>query len=95
MRDTSMPAALAAHQKAVSLGKSCDGKDLKMGPTRIADESKDLGPDLYGIRYTGTWTEIWRFETCGAKFDVPVEFRPDGDGGAYTNIKADTIKVVP
>jgi hypothetical protein len=95
MRDTSMQAALAAHQKATSLGKGCDGKDMKMGPTRITSQSKDLGPDIYGIRYTGSWSETWRFETCGRKFDVPVEFRSDGDGGAYTSIKADAIAVVP
>jgi hypothetical protein len=95
MRDTSMQAALAAHQKAVSLVKGCDGKDMKMGPTRVTGQSADLGPDVYGIRYTGTWSETWRFETCGRKFDVGIEFRADGDGGAYTNIKADAVAVVP
>jgi hypothetical protein len=94
MRDTSMQAALAAHQKATGLDKTCDGKDMKMGPTRVAAESKDLGPDLYGVRYVGSWSEVWRFETCGRKFDVPVHFTPDGDGGAYTNIKADEVALV-
>jgi hypothetical protein len=95
MRDTSMQAALAAHQKSTSLGKGCDGKDMKMGPTRIMSQSADLGPDFYGIRYTGSWSEVWRFSTCGRTFDVPVEFKPDGDGGAYTNIKGDAISVLP
>lgn len=95
MRDTSMQAALAAHQKAVSLGKGCDGKDMKMGRTRISAQSDDLGPDVFGARYTGKWSEVWRFETCGRKFDVPVDFTPDGDGGAYTSIKGEAVTVAP
>lgn len=95
MRDTSMQAAIGALQKARALDTGCDGKDLKMGPTRIAEQSKDLGPDVYGARYVGSWSEVWRFETCGRKFDVRVDFRPDGDGGAYTNVKGDAVAVVP
>jgi hypothetical protein len=95
MRDTSMQAALAALQKARTLSPDCEGKDMKMGPTRIAEQSKDLGPDVYGVRYVGTWSEVWRFETCGRKFDVRVDFTPDGDGGAYTNIKGEAVAVVP
>lgn len=95
MRDTSAQAAMAAHIKALSLDKSCDGKDMRMGPTRITAESEDLGPDIYGARYVGSWSEVWRFQLCGRTFDVPVDFRPDGDGGAYTQIKADQIALVP
>jgi len=94
MRDTSAGAALAALQKIRSADAACTGQDMKMGPTRISAESKDLGPDHYGARYVGSWSEVWRFETCGKKADVPIDFTPDGDGGAYTNIKRAEVTLV-
>lgn len=95
MRDTSAQAAVVAFQKARQLDASCDGSDMDMGPTRVTGQSADLGPDVYGVRYVGSWTEVWRFRTCGRSFDVPVEFRADGDGGAYTEVKGTEIVVVP
>jgi hypothetical protein len=94
MRDTSLNAALAALQKGKSLDATCTGRPMKMGPTRVTSQSADLGPEIYGVRYVGKWTEIWQFETCGKKFDVSVEFSPDGDGGAYTNVVSDQVVVV-
>lgn len=94
MRDTSTSAALAALQKAKSMNPTCEGKDMKMGLTKVVDQSKDLGPDLFGVRYTGKWSESWQFETCGHVFAVPVDFTPDGDGGAYTKVAADQVVMV-
>jgi hypothetical protein len=70
-----------------------DGKAAKLGVTRIADES-ELGPDLFGVRYKGSWTEIWPVEICSETLDVSIIFTADGDGGAYTNIKGDQIRRV-
>jgi len=94
MRDTSAGAALAALQKAKSLDPQCTGDTMEMGPTKVAAQSADLGPEVFGVRYVGSWTEIWRFTTCGKSLDVPVEFRADGDGGAYTNVKGSEVLVV-
>jgi hypothetical protein len=94
MRDTSAQAAIAVFVKVRDIDPACDGRDMEMGPVRVASQSADLGPDVYGVRYTGSWTELWRFTTCGRTFDVPVEFRADGDGGAYTNVKASEIVAV-
>lgn len=94
MRDTSMQAALVVLQKARSLDSKCEGRDMAMGTTRIAEQSKDLGPQIYGARYAGTWSEAWRFTTCGKTFEVTVHFTPDGDGGAYTNLRGDEVAVV-
>ncbi|HEX8623931.1 MAG TPA: hypothetical protein VF782_02510 [Allosphingosinicella sp.] len=94
MRDTSMQAALMALQKAKSLDSKCDGRDMAMGAARVVGQSKDLGPQIYGARYVGTWSEAWRFTTCGKTFEVTVHFTPDGDGGAYTNVKGDQVAVV-
>jgi hypothetical protein len=93
MRDTSLAAALAAAQKGKAVDPSCTGLSMKMGSTRVTDQSADLGPEIYGARYKGKWTEVWQFETCGHKFGVPVEFTPDGDGGAYTRVEADKIAI--
>ena len=95
MRDTSAHAALSVHVEASRADAACDGRDMRMGPTRVVGQSDDLGPDVYGVRYVGSWREVWRFETCGRAFDVPVEFRADGDGGAYTNVNASGISLVP
>ena len=95
MRDTSAHAALAVFARARDVDAGCDGRDMKMGPTRVVSQSDDLGPDVYGARYVGSWREVWRFETCGRAFDVPVEFRADGDGGAYTNVSASGVSLVP
>tara|TARA_R110000824_G_scaffold177839_4_gene357369 strand:- start:2488 stop:3198 length:711 start_codon:yes stop_codon:yes gene_type:complete len=94
MRDTSMLAAMQAYQAAKSKAPSCDGKDLEMIGAQIVSEADDLGPELYGVRYVGGWTENWRFSTCGLIFDVPVQFTADGDGGAYTNIKAENVQQI-
>jgi hypothetical protein len=94
MRDASAGAALAALQKAKAARSTCAGEGMKMGPTRVTSTSKDLGPEIYGVRYVGTWTEVWQFETCGMKIDVPIEFTPDGDGGAYTKVVSDKVSIV-
>ena len=94
MRDTSAHAALSVYAKASEADAACDGRDMRMGPTRVVGQSDDLGPEVYGVRYVGSWREVWRFETCGRAFDVPVEFRADGDGGAYTNVNASGVSLV-
>lgn len=67
----------------------------KLGVTRIEGAASDLGPDVMGVRYKGSWTEIWPMSVCGEMLEVSVLFTPDGDGGAYTNIKGDLIKRLP
>lgn len=94
MRDTSAGAALAALQKAKTVDPACTGQGMKMGPTRVTAQSKDLGPDVFGARYVGSWTEVWQFEICGKTMDVTIDFTPDGDGGAYTNIKGQEVVIV-
>ncbi|MEY2884466.1 MAG: hypothetical protein RL490_2190 [Pseudomonadota bacterium] len=49
----------------------------------MAGNATGLGPDFYGVRYTGSWQEIWTFSMCRRKIDVPVTFTADGNGGAY------------
>lgn len=94
MRDTSPVAALQAYVAVRKIKPDCDGKDMAMERTRIGKEGKDLGPDVFGVRYTGGWSEIWTFSTCAKRVDVTVEFTADGDGGAYTKSPAGSVKLL-
>jgi hypothetical protein len=91
MRDTSPSAGLQAAAAARRQKPDCDAKDMELISTHVTSESKDLGPEIYGVRYVGSWTESWRLKTCGLVFDVPITFSADGDGGAYTNINGDAV----
>lgn len=95
MRDASTTAALAALARAKALDPACKGDDMTMGPTRVITKSKDLGPEIFGVRYVGGWSEVWQFRTCGKSFNVPIDFAADGDGGAYTNVKASGVTAAP
>lgn len=94
MRDTSVQAAIAVLAFAKRTNPDCDGSDMTMSSSRVISENEDLGPDIYGVRYTGSWSESWRFAACGNQYDVPVSFTADGDGGAYTNIAGGEITLV-
>ena len=76
----------------------CDSKEIEgssLGATRIVKESVDLGPDIYGVRYKGTWQEVWPIMLCGRTVEVGIDFNADGDGGAYTGIKDENVKLLP
>jgi hypothetical protein len=95
MRDTSGQAAAAAYMTIKKMDASCAPNDVQFGRTRIDSEDKDLGPDIYGVRYVGSWKEVWQFTICGRTAEVPIICRADGDGGAYTDIKSADIVVLP
>jgi hypothetical protein len=72
-----------------------DWEKAKLGVTRIVAEERDLGADIFGVRYVGSWTELWPIEICGQIVEVPVRFKADGDGGAYNNIKGEAVRLAP
>ncbi|MFM9977605.1 MAG: hypothetical protein ACKVOP_06115 [Sphingomonadaceae bacterium] len=85
--DTLQFAMLAAKLKLDRDKITCnDEKTAKLGVTRVSMQEADLGPDVYGVRYVGSWSEVWPIEMCKQTIDVPVRFTADGDGGAYHNI---------
>ena len=94
MRDTSASAAMAAMIAVRNAVPDCKGDDMSMGDTRIATRAPDLGPDFYGARYAGSWSEVWRFKVCGREADVPLDFRADGTGGVYSNIPGAEVSLV-
>jgi len=93
--DTLPLAVLAATAKLQRMGFSCNVEDgFKLGVTRIESEEDGLGADMFGVRYQGSWSEIWPISTCNRTVEVLVTFTADGDGGAYTNLPGDQVKVL-
>ncbi|RYG20378.1 hypothetical protein EON82_20300 [bacterium] len=73
----------------------CTPRDLTPIGVSVAERSPDFGPNLYGIRLKGWWSEVWAFEPCGHKVAVPIRFTTDGKGGAYWNVDVSKIVFVP
>ncbi|MGV2496755.1 hypothetical protein [Pelagerythrobacter aerophilus] len=94
--DTLPSARLAATAALRRAGIDCSDEDgASLGVTRIASEEPDLGEEIFGIRYSGRWTEVWPIETCDRTVEVLIRFTADGDGGAFTRIPGDEIRVLP
>lgn len=94
MRDSSTHAALAAYQIVRSAQATCTGDDMRMLATKVVSKSSDLGPDFYGSYFTGSWQEAWTFRVCGKSVEVPISFRADGQGGAYSEVKGSEAKLI-
>jgi hypothetical protein len=96
--DTWPLAVLQAAATANRNGVACDPESARLGVTRIAMEEPGLGADVYGVRYSGSWSEVWPVELCGRTVEVTIRFTADGDGGAYTNLsgtEARLLKTTP
>ena len=90
--DTLPLARLAAAAALKREGTDCaDSARGALQEARIASRGADLGTDVFGARYTGSWAEVWPIKMCDRTIEVTVEFTTDGDGGAYTNIPGDRI----
>ena len=101
INDTLASAYLGAYAVILHAGVKCDKEDSSaenttLGTTRIANEEPDLGSDVYGVRYAGSWSEVWPITMCGGRTaEVTIRFTADGDGGAYINIRSDKSKLLP
>lgn len=96
MRDTSVGAAMAAVAAIRKAVPACEGDGMAMGPTRVTSRGADLGPDVFGSRYVGSWREVWKFSACGADADVPIGFKADGSGGVYSDVRSgETVVLKP
>lgn len=86
-------AAIAALKRA---GVMCSSNEKPtLGVTRIASKEPNLGNSVFGIRYSGSWTEVWPIEACKRTVEVSIKFTADGDGGAYNYISGDKTRVLP
>ena len=74
---------------------ACDSPSAVLGVTRVAKEEAGLGADVYGVRYTGSWSEVWPITQCGRTVEINIRFTADGDGGAYSDLKGAEAKLLP
>lgn len=96
--DTLQFVILGVDAKFTQSGLTCIGDSkAKLGIVRIDKEEADLKPATFGVRYSGSWSEIWPIEKCGRTVEIPVSFTADGDGGAYhkTRINPDLFRTLP
>ncbi len=91
-----LPLATAAAYGALKRdGQDCDlTAATNLGEIRVANESDTLGADTFGIRYVGSWSEVWPLGLCQKQVEVTVEFTADGDGGAYTRLPGEKVRIV-
>lgn len=75
--------------------KRCQPTSLDPVAVRVETRSADLGPERYGLRYKGSWTEVWSFAPCGHRIAVPVTFATDGQGGARWTVAEGRIAYKP
>ena len=93
--DTLPLAQIAAASALKRKGIECPvTAQAKLGVTRIANEDRSLGKDVFGVRYAGSWSEVWPLDLCNRTVDVTINFTADGDGGAYTNIPGERVTIV-
>jgi hypothetical protein len=81
--------------KLATADMRCRPTDMAPVAVRVESRSADLSPDRYGLRYKGSWREVWSFGPCGHRVAVPVDFRADGQGGAGWKVDQARIAFVP
>jgi hypothetical protein len=92
--DTWPLALLQAAATAKRNGIECAAESAELGITRVVEEEPGLGADVYGVRYSGSWSEVWPVELCSRTVEVTIRFTADGDGGAYSNLKGTEAKLL-
>lgn len=93
LRDIAVGAVTAAVR--VLRANTCDARDLDpVVDARVTARGGDLGPDFYGVRYRGGWSETWTFRACGRAAEVPIAFRADGTGGASYSVSGEAVRLV-
>lgn len=93
--DTLPLAHIAAAAALKRSGVDCElDSKFQLGVTKLESEGDGLGADLFGVRYTGDWSEIWPIDTCGKTVEVLVKFTADGDGGARTSMPGDEVSIL-
>lgn len=93
--DSRGPATMAAGAMARQLVPGCpESGQAALDGMRVVSRSDDLGPDVYGVRYRGTWREAWTFSACGRRVELPITFTADGESGAGYSIHASEARLV-
>mgnify|MGYP000852537186 FL=1 len=85
-QDSVSKAILMSDILLAKAGAACEAGLERPLDSRVTQKSNDLGPETYGVRYRGGWTEIWTLRRCNREIEVEMMFSGDGDGGAYINV---------
>jgi hypothetical protein len=94
--DTLPAAQVAAAAALKRQGVTCSLTEKPtLGVIQIASKEPSLGKNIFGIRYSGSWVEVWPIEACKRTVEVLIQFTADGDGGAFTHIPGDKTRVLP
>ena len=93
-RDAATPAAMQAFVVARAANPGCDPKSLDLLSTRVVSTSPDISPDFFGVRFAGSWDEAWLFAACGQVAEATLQFRADGNGGAYYDLKHEGVRLL-
>jgi hypothetical protein len=94
MRDAAKAAGDAALAASQKLDPLCTKAGMGIISTEVMRKSVNLGPDFYGVRFTGSWDELWTLAACSGRAMVPITFTADGNGGASVAINAAAVKFV-
>lgn len=73
----------------------CEGSVANLGIVRLINKEPGIGSDVFGVRYSGSWSELWPINLCGRTVEITVRFTADGDGGAYSNLKGVEARLLP
>ena len=84
-----LPMVMIAAENKFSQHKVTCVSDAKatLEIVRIEKKEADLKPAAFGVRYSGSWSEVWPIEKCNHVIEIPVAFTADGDGGAYYRLR--------
>jgi hypothetical protein len=96
-RDMLQGLSLSFTRKVQAADPQCVPKPADMTATgaQVSERSADLLPEQYGVRFKGSWTEVWSYAACGHQVAIPVSFKADGKGGAYWTIQDTNMLFVP
>jgi len=70
------------------------GAITTMPHIQVTARSEDLGPDFYGLRFSGNWQELWTIKVCGQMVEVPQSFETDGEGGVTIKPLAEGVRLL-
>jgi hypothetical protein len=93
-RDTMRQAMMAMKNLPDMRTPACRDARIDRVETRVTSRAADLGPDVFGARYAGSWQEEWTLFSCGKQAIVPIGFRADGTGGVFAQIAGDKVRLV-
>jgi hypothetical protein len=92
LRDVTRAVNGAVFFESVKKNPDCaKNEPLRFTNSQVVKDKK-VGPQVFGIRYEGQWREKWTIERCGLEIFVLINFKADGQGGAYFGVPGKKVK---